>query len=327
MRRPAVRAASSTCTIFVIQPFASATGLRRSHTLPPTEMKSLYGSITRSAAARFSYDSSMIATSPLLIRVEDIVLRLHYRMARVSTVNYTVLVRRKRIGGGVVVERHVSPSAGGRKALAVLLDEEEVLQAGGHIHVKRGLRALLEPVFDFRDLGSIRERGAVPRNARPVSVDHRGICHHDLQQFRGLTDRYNLPALISPEISECETLRVFHRVFVLGCNSDTGEDGEHQREAPDRREMLFSQRASDQVAEHDGTSRLRPKRRNGGVFALDIRSSFGTNSSATSAAPRNVVVPRSVRVSGEPCRHYGHALRVLGCNPCRAIAVLAGTIV
>src|SRR5215472_1221036 len=35
--------------------FASATVFKRSHTLPPSEMKSLYGSITRSAVRSFSY--------------------------------------------------------------------------------------------------------------------------------------------------------------------------------------------------------------------------------------------------------------------------------
>src|SRR5579872_3056080 len=326
MRRPAFRAASSTCTIFGTQPFASATGFRRSHTLPPSEMKSLYGSITRSAVARFSYASSIMAASPLLIRVEDIVLRLHDRMARVSTVNDTVLVRRKRIGRGVVVERHVSPSAGGRKTLAVLLDEEEVLQAGGHIHVKRGLRALLEPVFDFRDLGSIRERVAIPRNAGPVCVDHRGICHHDLQQFRGLTDRHNLPALVSPEICECEALRVLHRGFVLGRNSDTGEDGQYQRAARDGREMLFSQRGRDQVAEHDGTSPFVPH---------ETQRWMPLPWTCASVLERICQRPRTRgEMSGYPdrCGHQGgHAglmgRQIPGCNPYRTIAVFAVTIV
>ena len=38
-----------------IQRFASATPFKRSHTLPPSEMKSLYGSITRSAVSCLSY--------------------------------------------------------------------------------------------------------------------------------------------------------------------------------------------------------------------------------------------------------------------------------
>src|SRR5215467_9458304 len=37
------------------QRFASATAFRRSHTLPPSEMKSLYGSITRSAVSCWLY--------------------------------------------------------------------------------------------------------------------------------------------------------------------------------------------------------------------------------------------------------------------------------
>ena len=48
-RREARRSSpqSRTCSIWGTQPFASATAFRRSHTLPPSEMKSLYGSITR----------------------------------------------------------------------------------------------------------------------------------------------------------------------------------------------------------------------------------------------------------------------------------------
>src|SRR5580704_9351050 len=44
---PAFLAAPRTCSICGTQPLASATPLKRSHTLPPSEMKSLYGSITR----------------------------------------------------------------------------------------------------------------------------------------------------------------------------------------------------------------------------------------------------------------------------------------
>src|SRR5262244_3167595 len=39
-------------------PFASATVFRRSHTLPPSEMKSLYGSISRRAVSCLLYVTS-----------------------------------------------------------------------------------------------------------------------------------------------------------------------------------------------------------------------------------------------------------------------------
>ena len=47
---------------------ASATAFRRSHTLPPSEMKSLYGSITRSAVISLSkFRFSMFFSSYVFI--------------------------------------------------------------------------------------------------------------------------------------------------------------------------------------------------------------------------------------------------------------------
>src|SRR5262249_47098092 len=51
----ATRATVRTCNICGTQLFASATPLSLSHSLPPSEIKSLYGSITRSAVISFSY--------------------------------------------------------------------------------------------------------------------------------------------------------------------------------------------------------------------------------------------------------------------------------
>src|SRR5262249_2588524 len=45
----AFRAASRTCVIWGTHLFASATPFKRSHTFPPSDMKSLYGAMTRSA--------------------------------------------------------------------------------------------------------------------------------------------------------------------------------------------------------------------------------------------------------------------------------------
>src|SRR5262249_52115840 len=47
-----------------MQLFASATAFRRSHTLPPSEMKSLYGSITRRAVISFSYVTFAMVQPP-----------------------------------------------------------------------------------------------------------------------------------------------------------------------------------------------------------------------------------------------------------------------
>src|ERR1700754_4065483 len=51
---PALRAASRTSAMWRMQLLAPATPLSRSHTLPPSEMKSLYGSITRSPVMSLS---------------------------------------------------------------------------------------------------------------------------------------------------------------------------------------------------------------------------------------------------------------------------------
>src|ERR1700676_425130 len=50
------------------QLFASATAFIRFHILPPSEMKSLYGSITRSAVSCFSYVTRAMVVSPIKAR-------------------------------------------------------------------------------------------------------------------------------------------------------------------------------------------------------------------------------------------------------------------
>src|SRR6266446_3216131 len=76
--------------------------------------------------------------SPLLVRVENIVLRLHDGMAGVPAVGATVFVGRERVGRGAIVERGISPSAGGRKPHIILLDEKHVLQDIRHVYGKWG---------------------------------------------------------------------------------------------------------------------------------------------------------------------------------------------
>src|SRR5580704_3969357 len=109
--------------------------------------------------------------STLLVRMEDVVLRLHGHMARVSAVRGTG-IGRELVGCGFVVEERVSPSAAFRKSLAVLFDDESLREDVWHIHDEWGLRALLRLPLEFRDLGAIRERLAVARNAGLVRLDH-----------------------------------------------------------------------------------------------------------------------------------------------------------
>src|SRR5690349_4121013 len=61
--------------------------------------------------------------SALLVWVEDVVLRFHGHMARVSAIRGAG-IGRERVGCGVVVEQRVSPSAAVRKSLAVLFHHE-----------------------------------------------------------------------------------------------------------------------------------------------------------------------------------------------------------
>src|SRR5262245_18763536 len=89
--------------------------------------------------------------STLLVRVEDVVLALHRYMACVPAVGFG-LVGRHLAGRDVMVEEGVSPAAGLRKPLAVLLDEESMSGGVRHIHDEGGRRALVEGTFVFRVL-------------------------------------------------------------------------------------------------------------------------------------------------------------------------------
>src|ERR1700681_4463149 len=96
--------------------------------------------------------------------MEDVVLRLHGHMARVSAVRGAG-IGREFVGCGFVVEQRVSPSAAFWKFIAVLFDDESLREDVWHIHGKGGLRALLRLPLELDDLGAIRERLAVVRNA------------------------------------------------------------------------------------------------------------------------------------------------------------------
>src|SRR4029077_12685086 len=89
--------------------------------------------------------------SPRLIGMEDVVLALHRHMAYVSAVGFG-LVGRHRAGRDVMVEDRVSPTAGIRKSLAVLLHEKSLCRGIRHIHREGGLCALLEAPLELRDL-------------------------------------------------------------------------------------------------------------------------------------------------------------------------------
>src|SRR5579863_4460217 len=76
----------------------------------------------------------------------------------------------------VIVELRITPSAGGRKSLAVLLHEEQVGQRVGHEHGKLCFGALLWLPLDLCDPGAVRKRLAVARNSGLEGRNYRGIA-------------------------------------------------------------------------------------------------------------------------------------------------------
>ena len=66
------------------------------------------------------------APSTLLVRVEDMVLRLHFHMARVSAVRDAGGIGRPLVSCGVVVEQGVAPSAAVRSGEPQRIVDTEV---------------------------------------------------------------------------------------------------------------------------------------------------------------------------------------------------------
>src|SRR5215470_6039510 len=115
----------------------------------------------------------------------------------------------------VMVEKRVSPAAGRREPLAVLLDEESLRGGVRHIHDEGGLRALLEVPLELRNLGALREGLAVARNAGFVRLDHGRIGDDDLEHFIGAGGGNHRPVLVSPEVGERDSARRDQLVLVV----------------------------------------------------------------------------------------------------------------
>jgi hypothetical protein len=92
---------------------------------------------------------------------------------------------------------------------------ESLLEDVWHIHGEGGLRALLRLPLELDDLGAIRERLAVARNAGLVRLDHRRVGDDDLEHFVGAGGRDDRPVLVSPEVGERDSAQRFQRVLVL----------------------------------------------------------------------------------------------------------------
>src|SRR6185312_12220638 len=102
--------------------------------------------------------------STLLVGMENVILRRHLGVTGVTAIA-ALAVGGEAVGRGGINEPGVSPAAGLGKALAVFLDEENVLILVGHIDDKGRIRALLLRPLDFRDLGAVGEWLAVAGNA------------------------------------------------------------------------------------------------------------------------------------------------------------------
>src|SRR5260370_5319464 len=96
-------------------------------------------------------------TSPLGVLRENVVLLLHYRVARepaLGVVPLRRLVRRcaepERIGRGVILKLAISPSAAVREPLVILHHEVNVMQSAGHQRLTGGRLVLFRVPMDLR---------------------------------------------------------------------------------------------------------------------------------------------------------------------------------
>src|SRR5580658_2276988 len=145
--------------------------------------------------------------STLLVRVEDVVLRLHRRMARVSAVGEAFGIGRELVRCDVVVEHRVSPPAGFRKSLAVFFHHEGLGKEVWHVHGELGLRTLLLLPLELHDHGALRERLAVAGNTGLVRRDHLRIGDDYLKYFVLPRGRDHWPVLVSSEVGERDPAR------------------------------------------------------------------------------------------------------------------------
>src|SRR5579871_6982371 len=144
--------------------------------------------------------------SPHLVRVEDVILNLHFHMAHVPTSGGAGFIGRESGRRRVIVKLGVSPSAGLREFLAVLLHEEKVCQGVRHVYDKRRFGALLWFPLDLCDLRALREWLAVPRNTRFESGNYRGIAEDYFQPVVGLGGGDESPVLVTLKVRECDSV-------------------------------------------------------------------------------------------------------------------------
>src|SRR5579863_9921826 len=139
--------------------------------------------------------------SPMSVIREDVISRLHARVAREPALGVVPLRRlashgagRERIGSSVIVEHGVSPPAAVREPLAVLHHEVHIMLSTWHPRREERLHLFQVPMY-LRQLGASGKRLAVAGNAGHVSLDHYRIREDRGHKGSVLTDRDNLPGL------------------------------------------------------------------------------------------------------------------------------------
>jgi uncharacterized membrane protein YphA (DoxX/SURF4 family) len=74
--------------------------------------------------------------SPFLVRVKNVILALHDRMARETAIDGASRIRCERVGRRLIVKHRIGPSLCVREPLAVLFDKKNVLQGVRHVYCK-----------------------------------------------------------------------------------------------------------------------------------------------------------------------------------------------
>ncbi len=116
--------------------------------------------------------STIRPTLPHLVWMEDVILRLHRRMACISAIREACGVGSKLARCGFIIEHRVSPAPRPWKPLAVLFHDEHLFENVRYFHDERSLRAQLVLPLQLHDHGAIRKFLAVAGHAAFVCAYH-----------------------------------------------------------------------------------------------------------------------------------------------------------
>src|SRR5579859_2194659 len=156
-------------------------------------------------------DLPMLRRSPRRVFCEDVVAVLYNGVTGEPALCVVTLrrlvslgARRESVGGCVMLELGIAPSAAVREPLAVLHHEINVMLGTWHRRLAGCNVILLRDPMNFRHLGTVRERLAVARHAFLESCDHGGIAQDGSDLAAVLADGDNLPAFVPPELGKGE---------------------------------------------------------------------------------------------------------------------------